>query len=59
MTIKFDASDGIISNGRAALRPTVSTINGKHIVEKPRPVMPFIEDAKKYVPKIIITCNRL
>jgi|TARA_X000000368_G_scaffold10930_1_gene8764 hypothetical protein len=59
MTIKFDANDGIINNGRAALRPTVSTINGRHIVEKPRPVTPFTEDAKKYVPKIIIICSRL
>jgi hypothetical protein len=53
MTIKFDANDGIINNGRAALWPTVSTINVRHIVEKPRPVTPFTEDAKNMFPKLL------
>ena len=52
--IILDNSDGIISRGKAALRPTVSAKIGKHTVEKPSPVTPFTDEANKYVTNIII-----
>ena len=53
--IIFDNSDGIISRGKAALRPTVRAKIGKHTVEKPSPVTPFTDEANKYVDKITMT----
>ena len=52
--IILDNSDGIISRGKAALRPTVRAKIGKHNVEKPSQVTPFTDEANKYVAKIII-----
>ena len=57
--IILDNSDGIISRGKAALRPTVRAKIGKHTVEKPSPVTPFTDEANKYVDKITMTWNRL
>ena len=57
--IILDNSDGIISRGKAALRPTVRAKIGKQTVEKPSPVIPFTDEANKYVDKITMTLNRL